>query len=30
MINDGIKQAWTPDETMEKECIKYGEEIAKA
>lgn len=27
IINDGIKQVWTPDKTMEKEGIKFGEEI---
>ncbi|MCI9177789.1 MAG: anaerobic nitric oxide reductase flavorubredoxin [Clostridia bacterium] len=29
IVNDGIKQMWTPDEPMEKECIKFGQEIAK-
>ena len=29
IANDGIKQMWTPDELIEKECIKFGEEIAR-
>lgn len=29
IINDGIKQMWTPDEEMKKQCIEFGKEIAK-
>lgn len=27
IINDGIKQMWTPDEEMKKQCIEFGKQI---
>lgn len=29
IINDGLKMMWKPDEEMEKECIKFGENLVK-
>ena len=29
IINEGIKQMWTPDEEMKKQCIEFGKAIAK-
>ena len=29
IINEGIKQMWTPDEEMRKQCIEFGKKIAK-
>lgn len=29
IINDGIKQMWTPDEEMKKQCIEFGKAIGK-
>lgn len=30
IINDGIKQMWTPDENMKKQCIEFGKQILGA
>lgn len=27
IINDGIKQMWTPDQEMKKQCIEFGKQI---
>ena len=29
IINEGIKQMWTPNEEMKKQCIEFGKAIAK-
>ena len=29
IMNDGMKQMWTPDQEMKKQCIEFGREIAK-
>ena len=29
IINEGIKQMWTPDEEMRRQCIEFGKEIVQ-
>ena len=30
IMNEGIKQMWTPDQEMKKQCIEFGKQILGA